>query len=89
MIHSRVVWMWSQTLVVNPAFSLETTAPNLQAVLDDGRADVVAVGRAFLANPDLVERLQQGAVLNAPDEASFYGGTDAGYIDYPTLDHTA
>jgi N-ethylmaleimide reductase len=80
---------WSQTLVVNPAFSLETTTENLQALLDDGRADLVAVGRAFLANPDLVRRLELGAELNVGDQSSFYGGTDAGYIDYPSLDQVA
>ena len=80
---------WSQTLIVNPAFSLETTTENLQALLDDGRANLVAVGRAFLANPDLVRRLVIGAELNPGDESSFYGGTDAGYIDYPTLEQVA
>ncbi|RZU31060.1 alkene reductase [Blastococcus saxobsidens] len=80
---------WSQTLIVNPAFSLETTTGNLEALLADGRADLAAVGRAFLANPDLVHRLERGAELNVGDPSSFYGGTDAGYIDYPTLDQTA
>ena len=80
---------WSRTLIVNPAFSLQTTTENLQALLDDRRADLVAVGRAFLANPDLVRRLAIGAELNAGDESSFYGGTDAGYIDYPTLEQVA
>ena len=80
---------WSQPLIVNPAFTLETTTENLQALVDDGRADLVAVGRAFLANPDLVRRLETGADLNVGDQSSFYGGTDAGYIDYPTLDQAA
>ncbi len=80
---------WSQPLVVNPAFSLETTPENQQAMLADGRADLVAVGRAFVANPDLVRRLETGTDLNAADQSSFYGGTDAGYIDYPTLDQAA
>ncbi len=44
-----------------------------------------AVGRAFLANPDLVERLVAGADLNEPDEATFYSSGPVGYIDYPTL----
>lgn len=79
---------WSGALIVNAAFNLEPTAPNLQALLDDRRSDLVAVGRAFIANPDLVHRLQVGAELNVGDEASFYGGTDAGYIDYPALGET-
>lgn len=53
--------------------------------IEQGRADFIAFGRLFIANPDLVERLQQQAPLNAPDEASFYVGGDAGYIDYPFL----
>jgi N-ethylmaleimide reductase len=77
------------TLIVNPAFTLPTSRENLEGVLASGRTDLVAVGRAFLANPDLVQRLQRDAPLNAADEASFYGGTDAGYLDYPTLDQAA
>lgn len=80
---------WSGTIIVNPAFTLPTTTGNLEALLADGCADLVAVGRAFLANPDLVRRLQQDAALNRADESSFYGGTDAGYIDYRTLDQAA
>jgi N-ethylmaleimide reductase len=38
-----------------------------------------------LANPDLVERVRTGAPLNTPDPATFYGGGEAGYTDYPTL----
>jgi N-ethylmaleimide reductase len=52
--------------------------------LADG-ADLVAFGKAFLANPDLVRRLREGAPLNAPDKATFYGGGAKGYTDYPTL----
>jgi N-ethylmaleimide reductase len=48
-------------------------------------ADLVAFGRAFLANPDLVERLRTGAALTPPDRNTFYGGGEHGYTDYPTL----
>ncbi|WP_216870303.1 hypothetical protein [Modestobacter excelsi] len=41
------------------------------------------------AGPDLVLRLQIGAGLNVGDRSSFYGGTDPGYVDYPTLDRAA
>jgi N-ethylmaleimide reductase len=51
-----------------------------------GRADLVAFGRPFIANPDLVRRLRESAPLNTPDEATFYGGGAEGYTDYPTLD---
>ncbi len=50
-----------------------------------GRADLVAFGRLFIANPDLVERLRRNAPLNEPDVATFYGGDARGYTDYPAL----
>jgi N-ethylmaleimide reductase len=48
-------------------------------------ADLVAFGKAFIANPDLVQRLRRNAPLNTPDQATFYGGGAEGYTDYPTL----
>jgi N-ethylmaleimide reductase len=50
-----------------------------------GGADLVAFGRPYIANPDLVERLRQDAPLNTPDKATFYGGGAKGYTDYPAL----
>ena len=55
--------------------------------LREGRADAVAYGRHFLANPDLPERLREGAALNPDDRATYYGGGEHGYTDYPTLAH--
>jgi N-ethylmaleimide reductase len=55
-------------------------------VLAAGAADLIAFGKPFIANPDLVERLKKGAPLNEPDKATFYGGGAKGYTDYPTLD---
>ena len=54
-----------------------------QAVQDG--ADLVAFGRPFIANPDLVRRLREGAPWNALDKATLYGGGEKGYTDYPTL----
>ncbi len=54
--------------------------------LASGAADLVAFGKAFLANPDLPERFRGNAPLNAPDPATFYGGDGRGYTDYPALD---
>ena len=53
--------------------------------LDAGAADLIAFGKPFISNPDLVERLKQGAPLNAWDKNTFYGGGAKGYTDYPTL----
>jgi N-ethylmaleimide reductase len=50
-----------------------------------GKADLVAVGRPFLANPDLIARWQAGAAVNAPDMSTFYTPGPEGYTDYPTL----
>jgi N-ethylmaleimide reductase len=49
-------------------------------------ADLVAWGRAFIANPDLVRRLREGLPLAELDRQTLYGGGDAGYTDYPALD---
>ncbi len=56
----------------------------LYAVEED-LADAVAFGRIFIANPDLPERLKQNAPLNPYNRATFYGGGEAGYTDYPYL----
>lgn len=55
------------------------------AAIATGHADAVAYGVPFIANPDLVERFRQDAPLNEADSKSFYGGTEKGYTDYPTL----
>jgi len=55
-------------------------------VLSAGEADLIAFGKLFIANPDLVERFKRGAPLNEPDKATFYGGSSKGYTDYPTLE---
>jgi N-ethylmaleimide reductase len=54
-------------------------------VLQDGLADLVGYGRAFIANPDLVARMQIGAALTAPNFDTFYTPGPVGYTDYPTL----
>lgn len=56
-----------------------------QAWLEMGRADVIAFGRKFLANPDLPERFRRRAPLNKDDPSTYYGGGAKGYTDYPSL----
>jgi N-ethylmaleimide reductase len=56
------------------------------AAIGTGQADLVSFGASFLANPDLPERLRAGAPLNTPDRATFYGGDERGYTDYPVLE---
>ncbi len=57
-------------------------------IIESGLVDAVSFGVPYLANPDLVERLQRGAEQNAPDFATLYAGDDEGYIDYPSLAST-
>ena len=56
-----------------------------ETTVASGRADLVAFGKPFIANPDLGRRLREGAALNTPDAATFYGGGESGYTDYPAL----
>lgn len=58
--------------------------PLAEEALKEGD-DLVAFGKPFISNPDLVRRLREGAPLNAWDKSTFYGGGEAGYIDYPAL----
>jgi N-ethylmaleimide reductase len=64
------------------------TLKAIDEALDVGHADLVAIGRPFLANPDLVERLKAGLPLTAPDPTTFFApgpkGFAQGYTDYPT-----
>ncbi|WP_027943362.1 alkene reductase [Amycolatopsis taiwanensis] len=64
-------------------------AASAESALVKGHADAVAFGRPYIANPDLPNRLAAGAPLARADRATFYGGGDAGYIDYPTLEEAA
>ncbi|MCX7277183.1 MAG: alkene reductase [Burkholderiales bacterium] len=70
----KAAWM------VNNGF---TKALAEQALLNGD--DLVAFGKPFISNPDLVRRLRDNAPLNPPDQATFYGGGAKGYTDYPAL----
>jgi N-ethylmaleimide reductase len=60
-----------------------------EQALREGRADLVAFGRAWLANPDLIERMKAGLALNAPDPSTFYTPGAKGYTDYPRAELVA
>lgn len=70
----QAAWM------VNNGYDLPLAEQALQA-----EADLVAFGKPFIANADLVRRIREGAPWNTPDRKTFYGGGDEGYLDYPTL----
>lgn len=59
-------------------------AAKAHAALDAGWADLIGMGRAFIANPDLPHRLQHGLPLNPLDSATLFGGGAQGYTDYPS-----
>ena len=73
--------IWRGKLMACGGYDLASAA----SALADGQADMIAFGRKFIANPDLPLRLHLNAVLNEPDPSTFYGGSDAGYVDYPPL----
>lgn len=78
-LKAKVRRLWPRTLILCGGFDRSTA----EAALREKRADLVAFGRPFLANPDLVTRLQQGLALNPPDFATFYTPGPRGYTDYP------
>lgn len=63
--------------------------PRALRAIETSHADLVSFGAPYIANPDLVERFALDAPLNRPDPATFYGGDERGYIDYPFLDEAA
>ncbi len=73
--------LWHGVYMTNGGYDLARS----NAALANGEADMVSFGVLFIANPDLPVRLAQGAPLNTPDQATFYGGNEKGYTDYPFL----
>ena len=73
--------LFTRTLILSGGYD----AARAERDLAEGKCDLVAVGRPFLANPDLVARWKNGAATNAPDMKTFYTPGPKGYTDYPTL----
>jgi N-ethylmaleimide reductase len=76
---------FKRAYIANNGYDFELASQVLAA----DEADLIAFGKLFIANPDLVERFKRGAPLNAPDKATFYGGGAKGYTDYPVLGEEA
>lgn len=68
-------------LMMNGGYDLASANEALQ----QDKAETIAFGVPFIANPDLVERFKSGAKLNTPDQTTFYTGGAEGYIDYPFM----
>ena len=77
--------LWPGTFVLNTGREVDTSFCQLENLADWGVISAATIGRAFLANPDLIDRLRLGADLTEPDVATFYSPGPAGYTDYPTL----
>jgi N-ethylmaleimide reductase len=77
----RVREAWHGPLMLAGGFDADTA----EQWLKEGRADLIAIGRKFIANPDLPARLRTQAPLNADDKTAYYGGGEKGYTDYPSL----
>ena len=75
---------WPGLYIANGGYD----GPDGEQAIKDGRADAIAYGRAFIANPDLPRRLELRTALNEPDETTFYGGSERGYVDYSTWDES-
>lgn len=76
--------IWPGTLIVNPSDPSGAAWADRKGAdewLDRG-ADLISFGRAYLANPDLVERLRADLPLDVADQATYYGGGDEGYLTY-------
>lgn len=73
---------FSNTIILSNGLNAETA----EAAITAGFADIIAFGRAFLANPDLVSRIEKGAPLNPVDFNTLYTPGEKGYTDYPTLE---
>ncbi|HEX9227619.1 MAG TPA: alkene reductase [Arthrobacter sp.] len=71
------------TFLLNSGFGVVTTREEAVAIIADGHADAVVVGRPAIANPDLVRRWREGLPTNEPDPSTFYTEGAKGYTDYP------
>ncbi|PKH09363.1 alkene reductase [Moritella sp. Urea-trap-13] len=72
--------LFTNTIIVAGSYTQERA----EEILTKGYADLIAFGRPFVSNPDLVERLKHNYELADLDGATLFGGNSAGYIDYPT-----
>jgi len=73
--------LFKRTLILSGGYDAARAESDLAA----GKCDLIAVGRPFLANPDLVARWKTGAAVNVPDMATFSTPGPKGYTDYPAL----
>lgn len=76
---------YAGTLILAGLYTKEAAQQDVR----DGLTDLVAFGRPFISNPDLVERLKNDWPMTTPDPSTFYGGDHVGYTDYPVYETSA
>ncbi len=74
---------FGRTIIISGGYNRDTAEKDL----NDGLGHLVAFGRPFISNPDLVDRMKKGTELKDPDFDTFYTPGEKGYTDYPTLDN--
>jgi N-ethylmaleimide reductase len=77
--------LYTGTLMLN----VDISPKRGEQLLQDGLGEMIAFGRDYIANPDLVERIRRGSQLNLQRPEGYYGPTAEGYTDYPTIDELA
>lgn len=78
----KALWeLYSGNIIAADGFNPESA----EEYIREGKADAIAFGRLYLANPDLPRRIKEGAVFNEGDRSTYYGGSEKGYTDYPFL----
>jgi len=75
--------LWTQALILNRP---NRPRDEIGTDIGSGLADLEAYGQMVLANPDFVERVKSNAPMTPADQATFFGGTDKGYTDYPAME---
>lgn len=81
-IKNKIRETFKSTIILSGGYDAERAEQDLQ----NSRGDLVAFGRPFIANPDLVKRMQEGAEINDPNPDTFYTPGAEGYTDYPVLE---
>lgn len=79
--HKKLAALYDGIYMANNGYNKQSA----HEAIKSGTADLVSFGIPYIANPDLVERFKADAPLNTADQASFYGGNETGYTDYPFL----
>jgi N-ethylmaleimide reductase len=73
--------VWKGTLISNGGYNAESA----RITVEDGHADIIAFGKAYISNPDLVERVAKEFPFASWDSETFYGGDERGYNDYQPM----